>query len=664
MSFFSRRWLLILVTVGLLAGADVGLAAVEDPFMIELALLTCDTPSVDPVAFASRELARGAKVQELFFTAIRDPYYELGAKRALGAALAKRPPAAIRAPLITALRAAQSGEAAGLTVLVRLAERDTHPDAIAALADVTWRSYCGVLPRDPDIFAPGFDVLAAASPDVRRRAFSDAIARHGFTCAVGSLETVLRNAGHPGPFDLEPLRLAFDRRAAALMAHAWGEDDAGLFSLDPPDNALAQLLPPLRAMLVDAMRGSNQANWREAAGWADEAGARVEPNGFGFRSPSRPELSRPPYPELAQPLGSRPTPPRAVSRPYFVAVFLALVGLVVVGFAARYRKWWVLGLVAVVGCAVAVGWHFYVAQSNVETGDIHRITIEAKQFFLDGFHSGRKTLDTMPNVRTRLEQIPFGKPTGEARVLLIGAESATGHDYRREESFLHIAVAGLAAKMPKHRVRAINGAVAGATPLDHLLRIKDYLRCSPDVVVLYVAEDSYARFRELATGGELLRTELRVDQLGEVAYPLRDVFEKLAHVALRLRDRQPAEPGMPPTGSNLRDLVDLVDETFVLALGEICAQCTAVGAKPLLVQAIAPNLDWRTDRRNALLARVARKYDAELVTTPAWLANEAADARHPHELFRDAGHVNRRGHALLAQAVTPALERSLAASIR
>ncbi|MEE2829515.1 MAG: SGNH/GDSL hydrolase family protein, partial [Myxococcota bacterium] len=275
----------------------------------------------------------------------------------------------------------------------------------------------------------------------------------------------------------------------------------------------------------------------------------------------------------------------------------------------------------------------------------------------------------LPLAPVRQRILRVAKAPGQRRVVALGESSTYGAEYLAEETFSAVLERRLGDS-----VQVINGGVGGALSDEIRSTGIQMLDLDPDLLILYFGYNDLvmlphiAGFQAYEPSGLTLRHQLSRSRLVRV---LRDLLpESVLEVAAKASPEDAFRDEQPPSPKSLESVTALAESRVLDNQVRLIRAAREQGVPTLIVvqaqnQVLCPEegmgeqdetCQSATLRRIALAA--AERTGAPLLDAPAALQAHAGTPA-GHEYFWDSIHPTRLGHAVLGEALAPAVARLL-----
>ena len=393
---------------------------------------------------------------------------------------------------------------------------------------------------------------------------------------------------------------------------------------------------------------------------------------WGARSTSQPGGVLRPWPVAVPPatldfVVPPPPAPGPGLAPRGVGLFLGLMLLALIGGRrSKARERWFAAAAASLGIALVFGaeWGLALADLPADRGDAERPASDLfDDVVIDGVSYGRTTSSA-----GRYQMFEMAPPEADCRVFTLGGSSVHGSYYVQEEAFAAVLARRLRDRLP--RAEVINLGVGAATSAEVRAAAAAAMTAGADVLVLYMGNNDLEHLPLLADmRGASAESVGAQSALGgsRIARVLRAALGSTSKGGAP--SAEPGEPLMddqPLEGARLQALLDLAAAEAVRNMRAVISDAEDAGiatvvAIQLLNEDFCPPGRDDEHPRSCFSDRVRRIAEGAVAGTRATLIDVPAALRaHAggpagHAYFRDFVHPSQLGHAVIGEALAPAV---------
>jgi hypothetical protein len=668
-----------------------------------------------PADYAWNELKNDPTLAPFYFKAINSTDVGIDVKMALAEALTHSDHPTLTDLTLKSFAALEKSNPSTAMVLVRYASQKPHDDFAPWLAATMLRSYGGILPKDPDIYAPAMEALAKYPAPVIQNALRQGISHFGFDSVITSL-SIMEMAEVPkdvmGSMATNlSLKKEFDDDAEKIINSVIEKSSAilpMLLTANASVHAVVQIMRALKLLLVGKLLAGDQKQVQaalQASGrfpilsdqlietigemakgrsesasnasdllreWETNTPPAIDISNFKLQRVAK-ELSPDPGPEGTFEFQIGNSEQEQIedlqSEDAFPWIFLIFVTVISAFIIRRIfvfarirlarRKIKIFPLLFLLPAPIII---FFFWKIFIESDPVVRDVVNIRQsirfisplmLFSRQTLSNRILLVTRGTDTLRHEEVPVIKPDGEIRIVGIGESPLVASFFPREDGFLDMAVKAVAAGDPGRRYRSINAAAAGYCMFDHVFRIEDILRLKPDIVVIYTINPLELRIKELIENSDLANLQIKFPFSHETQKQLDNHIRELES----LSDEVAA--GKLSSGTRQQELISYADRLFAFSAKTFIRYLMENDIQILVIIPATPAPRPVISRMNETMRQISAQEGLVLVDASESVKNEIQKTGNWRQFFWDQTHPARKGHALIAKELAPAIAKSV-----
>ncbi len=672
----------------------------------------CYGPRTQPPAdYAWNELNNDPTLAPVYFKAINSIDIGIDVKMALAQALAHSDNPILIDLTIKSFAALENDNPSTAMVLVRYASQKPHDDFAPWLAATMLRSYGGILPKDPDIYAPAMEALAKYPAPVIQNALRQGISHYGFDSVIASLSlremaAVSKDLMGSMAANLS-LKKKFNDDAEKIINSAIEQSSAilpMLLTANASVHAVEQILRALKLLLVGKLLTGDQQQVQialQAAGCfpilsdqlVETIGEMAKGRGesasnasdllreWETNTPPAIDISNFKLQRIAKELSPNPGPDGAFefqignseqeqiedtqSKETFPWIFLIVISIISAFIIRRIfvfarirlarRKIKLFPLLFLLPAPIII---FFFWKVFIESDPVVRDVVNTQQsirFISEIQLFGRQTLSNRVLLvargtdTLRREEVPTIKPDGEIRIVGVGESPLLASFFPREDSFLDMAVRAGAIEDSAKSYRSINAAAAGYCMFDLVFRIEDILRLKPDIVVIYTINPVELRLREILENSDLASLQIKFPSNHEIQKQIGHYIRELESIS------NSATAGKLSSGTLQRELISYADRLFSFSAKTFIDRLTENNIQVIVIIPATPAPLPVISRMNETMRQISAQEGLVLVDASEIVKSEIQKTGNWRQFFWDQTHPARKGHALIAKALAPAI---------